>query len=535
MYFKGLLGKVVGAFLGVIALLLSAQVLAETPDLVTALSSVDIKKEKFDSDGVVKLVAGITAHSREMSESKKLAVGYYCRSDVLNEKGVDLTLGVAEFAERKRKRHESLGKCYRAILSVYKEQENKSDDIKKKIKPNRERLEAIYKESREGIIEKNIYIKADNIPAQLFSNKEASRKVSLSEYFSLREKVGKNKADDDRKIHAPLSFSIQGCEKELNEDDKKKQEDNVPAADDIGHKDADKSSKNDQSTEDSDKKRILEARIKALKENLAGNMPVICSVDEAGVLTLSPKSSVSGYRDLEITASYTENDVIVEKHAFLPVKVSSFKAQGCSAWNCQSHYSFLLGVEGTNMSEVKKETILRYEFASYHMLNDNVHMFGRIFQTSTPDEGSCEGEAEDCEEELIEAITADIGGNYLFWESPRANEDGKQVLRGGLTAQYGIYKSGNADRDFAEYYYSGIRFAHHKQRYFDILYGKREDLLGRRVKFKGQVPVYNDNFVVGVEIEVAGDGEMRRAGLSNRDSIKAFVLYQVDFAGFIKR
>ena len=99
----------------------------------------------------------------------------------------------------------------------------------------------------------------------------------------------------------------------------------------------------------------------------------------------------------------------------------------------------------------------------------------------------------------------------------------------------GIYKSGNADRDFAKYYYTGIRFAHHKQRYFDILYGKRDDMLGRRFKFKGQVPVYDDNFVVGVEIEVAGDGEMRRAGLSNRDSIKAFVLYQVDFAGFIKR
>ena len=44
----------------------------------------------------------------------------------------------------------------------------------------------------------------------------------------------------------------------------------------------------------------------------------------------------------------------------------------------------------------------------------------------------------------------------------------------------------------------------------------------------------NDNFVVGVEIEVAEDGDMRKARLSNQDSIKAFVLYQVDFAGFIK-
>lgn len=79
-----------------------------------------------------------------------------------------------------------------------------------------------------------------------------------------------------------------------------------------------------------------------------------------------------------------------------------------------------------------------------------------------------------------------------------------------------------------------IRFAHHKQRYFDILYGKREDLLGCRVNFKGKVPVCNDNFVVGVEIEVAADGYMRKAGLSNQDGIKAFVLYQVDFAGFIK-
>jgi hypothetical protein len=43
-----------------------------------------------------------------------------------------------------------------------------------------------------------------------------------------------------------------------------------------------------------------------------------------------------------------------------------------------------------------------------------------------------------------------------------------------------------------------------------------------------------DSFVVGVEIEVAADGDMRKAGLSNQDSIKAFVLYQVDFSGFIK-
>ena len=64
--------------------------------------------------------------------------------------------------------------------------------------------------------------------------------------------------------------------------------------------------------------------------------------------------------------------------------------------------------------------------------------------------------------------------------------------------------------------------------------GKSEDLLGRRIKFKGKVPVCSDNFVVGVEIEVAADGDMRKAELSNQDSIKAFVLYQVYFAGFIK-
>lgn len=36
---------------------------------------------------------------------------------------------------------------------------------------------------------------------------------------------------------------------------------------------------------------------------------------------------------------------------------------------------------------------------------------------------------------------------------------------------------------------------------------------------------YNDNSAVGVEIEVVADGDMRKAGLSNQDSIKAFVLY----------
>lgn len=499
------------------AFLLSAQVLAETPDLVTALSSVEINKEKFDSNGISKLVGEIETHSSEVSERKKRAVRYYCYSEELEGGLLDLNLSVAEFTDRKRERAESLDKCYKVLLSVYKELEEKAKKVQDKgdsFEANKKALEDIYRENKKTLSGQNLYIKYNDIPAQLFSNREAPRKVALSDYFSLREKAGKKETDDDRKVNAPLSFSVKGCAAKLNDEERADNESVTP--------------------EDGEEIRKIEARVKVLEENQAGNMPVTCSVDDAGVLTLSPKSVVSGYRDLKITASYTENGVDVEKDAFLPVKVSSFKAQGCSAWNCQSHYSFLLGAEGTSMSEVKKETILRYEFASYHMLSDNFHMFGRIFQTSTPDEESCEGEAEGCEEELIEAVTADIGGNYLFWESTRANEEGRHVLRGGLTAQYGIYKSGNADRDFAEYYYSGIRFAHHKQRYFDILYGKREDLLGRRIKFKGQVPVYNDNFVVGVEIEVAADGDMRKAGLSNQDSIKAFVLYQVDFAGFIK-
>lgn len=521
MYSKGLLGKVFGAFLGGIAFLLSAQVLAEATDLVSTLAS--DQHGDFDAASIKSLVSAINKGSDDVSESQKRAVVYYCYADELEVSDIDYSVGMAEFSKRKKKRAEYLDRCYGELLSVYKAMVENGNKEKGVIE-NKNKLESIYKKNKKSMIGETFYINVDGeFPVLIFSNKGPARKIKLAEHFSLRRKPGENNAGKSglgnkevvgaEKVNADLSFSVEGC---------------VPESAEDGPESQDK--------ENEEKEiRKLKSRLKAIEENQKGNMPVTCTIDDAGVLTVSPKSAVSGSRDLHVTASYVEGGaVIAEEEAGIPVNVSSFKAQGCSAWNCQSHYSFLLGAEGTSMSEVKKETILRYEFASYHMLSDNFHMFGRIFQTSTPDEDSCEGEAEDCEEALIEAITADIGGNYLFWESPRANEEGKHVLRGGLTAQYGIYKSGNADRDFAEYYYSGIRFAHHKQRYFDILYGKREDLLGRRIKFKGQVPVYNDNFVVGVEIEVAADGDMRKVGLSNQDSIKAFVLYQVDFAGFIK-
>jgi len=53
-------------------------------------------------------------------------------------------------------------------------------------------------------------------------------------------------------------------------------------------------------------------------------------------------------------------------------------------------------------------------------------------------------------------------------------------------------------------------------------------------RFSPRSKYCKDGFVVGVEIEVAADGGMCKAGLLNRDSIKAFVLYWVNFSGFIK-
>lgn len=48
------------------------------------------------------------------------------------------------------------------------------------------------------------------------------------------------------------------------------------------------------------------------------------------------------------------------------------------------------------------------------------------------------------------------------------------------------------------------------------------------------MPVYRDNFIVGMETDLAADSKLRDAGYSDEDQVKFYVLYQVDFSDFIK-
>ncbi len=202
------------------------------------------------------------------------------------------------------------------------------------------------------------------------------------------------------------------------------------------------------------------------------------------------------------------------------------------------------------MSQVNDKSIVRYEFASHTELASHWHMFGRIFQTSRKERveksgstvaaGFCQTAANpdpNCEDKLKETINADLGTSLIFlksgstvdwWRFDKEVEDDELLV--GYTLQYGVHKSDEKNDNFSETYFHGFRFALSKMRYFDVLYGKQEGLEGRRVKFKGQLPTTFSNLIVGLEVDVAANKELKRAGQSNHDSLKVFALYPVDFA-----
>ncbi|WP_317932006.1 hypothetical protein [Halioxenophilus sp. WMMB6] len=299
--------------------------------------------------------------------------------------------------------------------------------------------------------------------------------------------------------------------------------------------------------------------------------------DKSGELAVMPIAKGAGEVVLVARAEYrSSKGAVLAKSKPLPITIavkSSSSVFNCDAWSCQYGANFLLGVEGATIEDVKSDSILRYEFSSYSILSKKwFHIFGRIYQTSTVEyfaksmeavatsdnagtpvvaanDIDCSTPSDEevwlaaCDKKVTSAISGELGTAFFLMRSTQdhgvswshsSTDIQNGDLLAGPTFQFNVMKSERQESEFEESYYTGLRFAYSRVQYFDILYGKNEELSGRRWKLKGQAPVYNNNFVAGVEIDVAADNEYKKKYGDGSDSIKFYVTYVVDFGNFIK-
>lgn len=496
-------------------------------------------------------------------------VTYFCASGKLSQAqdAIAAGLSVAEYTDKSRKYQQALLACHESLVALYQSVDGKDKD-KDKRGANLQRHEDQVKKLRKAVGSASTLsiMLVKPLPGIRIGQLGAPQTVYLQDYITLGEV--KSEYLTTAIMGKKLDFHIDGCGSlaegsEGNQVAATASKSDLTTNADSAAKPQDKPA-TDSAQKDSSSR--FEARLAAL-ETVESHYPLKCSLDKTGKLKLSPKPGAHGKDTLRITASYSENgEAVVERNFDLPIEVArgesgdGRRGLACMDWDCQNDYAFLLGMEGANMSEVKSESILRYEFYSYTQISHNYfHMFGRVFQTSVgetvpnasaPANFNCASATEvdrkaNCDSELTEAISADIGSNFFFIKSDSQagnkldawsfdeKADSSSLLV-GLTAQYGIQRVDNDDDDFSGMAFGGLRFAFSKLRYFDILYGKRDGLRGNRLRFKGQLPVYRDNFIVGMETDLAADSELRDAGYSDEDQVKFYVLYQVDFSNFIK-
>ena len=528
--------------LGLLASLnaLSGMAMAATSDQTNegnaSVEKIDAATKKLadrpnDSDVLVEFV---TSLKKEKSISLSRDTKHFCHKQAFPSTPVSAMDSLEDYLAARRQHHSALQKCQSSLLAEADLIDGPEKEAYKSA------IEAIAKAEKANLTQsvdpERIVIKLDKVEGITLGQKGPGTTIKLSQLARL----GVKKEDSNEAQTLPgkkLNFSSIQCPEEI----------------DVNNED--KSDTQKELTR-------LEAKIDQIRDNET-SLPVTCSL-KGDLLTIHPKASSRGTTTLSITASYPEGEQTLVSRTFdISVNVSPWASetgpQHCEGWQCQSYYGFFLGAEGTTMDEVKTETILRYEYLSYSQLHDNAHLFGRFYQTSTSELNrkdsadanfDCDAASEEdkqnfCDLEITESINADIGTALFFLKvdaehnlkqdwgrfSERATDSSLLV---GLTGQYGVRKTDEEDRDFVDGAYGGIRFAYSKLRYFDILYGKQANLSGHRVKLKGQLPVFRNNFLVGFEADISADSDLGRKGLSDEDAIKFFVLYQVNFADFIK-
>lgn len=453
-----------------------------------------------------------------------------------------LAMDIAHFCSKKRVK--ALGKskdsvkrqaeCYTHLALLYTQLAEQFKDNKAFIE-NREALQAKLASDLPALAKSDgLEIKiAEPLKQEERTSRSGSQVIDLSRYFTIS-----STHFEDYRGH--FVYSVDGCAEDLSADIEAKDDSVEANAKDI---------------------KLLDRRFNAL-ESFKGLAK--CRLEEStGKLTLIPVAGATGDITLAITVKYMDqsgkNELDRRTDSLAVRLVSQQNPNFCIGWECRYIGSFFLGVEGANIEEVNNETILRYEFYSYSQIQTNhFHLFGRVFQTSKSEnvqrsgvtnfdcsDPSVANWSTNCKTEVDEAISGVIGANFFigksstkanrevdWWAFDESLENGDLAF--GPTFQYSVIKSDEGDKDFEEGYFGGIRFAYSKYQFFDIMYGKDEGVRGNRAKLTGQLPVANNNFVAGVEVNVATDSDHKKKYGEGVDSIKFYVTYDVDFKSFLQ-
>lgn len=215
---------------------------------------------------------------------------------------------------------------------------------------------------------------------------------------------------------------------------------------------------------------------------------------------------------------------------FYSVKVSprpTMNLSECVSWDCALYTAFYLGYEGTSVSQVNQKGNLRLQYSAYSEINsDYLHIYGDMLQTSLQEQAATQADCTESSSSTAECdiettLAASIGGFMPF-------SFGDLGLRVGPMLEYNLQKL-DTDDVFAKSYYTGIRFAYSKIRFFSIGYGKSEGIPGERIKFTGQLPIYNDKLIAGMNLNVSVDNTAKDNGVSPGDSINIYIITRVDF------
>ncbi len=271
-----------------------------------------------------------------------------------------------------------------------------------------------------------------------------------------------------------------------------------------------------------------------------------CEVDEQTKtldVTLIDQHSGMGtitVNAIGIKAGEPTNDVTQFTYTIKVMQLEALKINECESWDCSLYNAFYLGYEGTNVSQLEGKGNARFQYSAYSQFQPlksiSFHILGDLLQTSEKPQvvpEICKTDDKDDACKIKPTIKAHLGlfVPYLL-NTEGGMYEGRVVM--GPAFDYNFRKADD-DGEFVPSYYGGFRFAYNKVRYFSIGYGKSEGIPGHRVKFSGQLPIYDGKLLVGTSINVAADGDAKKEGLSSGDSINVYIVTRVDFGNIFTK
>lgn len=206
--------------------------------------------------------------------------------------------------------------------------------------------------------------------------------------------------------------------------------------------------------------------------------------------------------------------------------------------NCKPFcFDFVTGYEGTSVDEINEKGNSRIEFISQLWVSagsdssNEIHLSGNILQTSAASQMN--NTSNDSSEKNIEskaeiktAIEANFTAGYFYPSWALESTNLLDSHRPGFIATFGGVKV--KDEDFSRKYYIGIRSEHNHLQYLDVLYGKTEGIKGRRVEFRGQLPI-SKKFLIGFSLNIGVKDKQEKT-----DSIKFYISIPTSTLGLFK-